>query len=126
MSQLIYNGKLLYFREIKLPLVAESDLIGYTPQQYEWATEEEFMIWQYFIQKEMLYSSDADLRRRFIDKAPFTKFYLEIDNQTPPRLGQFMGWQIVKAYAEKFPEKQIDEILTTDYQEIFDNSNYKP
>ena len=126
LSQIIYNGKLLYFKEQMLPLVEESRLIGYTQEQYEWAKQEELMIWQYFVQKELLYSSDADLRRRFIDKGPFTKFYLELDNETPPRLGQFMGWQIVKAYAERFPEKEIDEILATDYQKIFDDSNYKP
>lgn len=126
LSQIIYNGKLLYFKETLLPLVDEHRLIGYSEDQLQWAQQEEVMIWQYFIQKELLYSSDSDLRRRFIEKAPFTKFYLEIDNETPPRLGQYIGWQIVKAYAEKFPEKEIDDIIATDYQEIFDDSNYKP
>jgi len=126
LSQLIYNGKILYFKETMLPLVEDHQLIGYSKEQYEWAKQEELIIWQYFIQKELLYSSDADLRRRFIEKGPFTKFYLEIDNETPPRLGQYIGWQIVKAYAEKYPEKEIDEIIATNYQEIFDNSNYKP
>jgi len=126
LSQLIYNGKLLYFKEKMLPLVEEHHLIGYSKDEYEWATQQELMVWQYFIQNELLYSSDADLRRRFIEKGPFTKFYLEIDSESPPRLGQYMGWQIVKAYAQKFPEKTVDEILATEYQEIFDNSKYKP
>jgi len=126
LSQVIYNGKLLYFKEKMLPLVEAHHLIGYSKEEYEWAQQQELMVWQYFIQRELLYSSDADLRRRFIDNGPFTKFYLEIDNQTPPRLGQYMGWQIVKAYAEKHPEKAIDEILAMDYQQIFDNSKYKP
>jgi gliding motility-associated lipoprotein GldB len=126
LSQIIYNGKLLYFKETMLPLVDKHQLIGYTQDQLNWATQQEIMIWRYFIQNELLYSTDADLRRRFIDKAPFSKFYLEIDNDTPPRLGQYIGWQIVKAYAEKYPDKDINEILETGYQEIFDDSNYKP
>lgn len=126
LSQLIYHGKKLYLKEKLLPLVESEHLIGYSKDQLEWARREEIMIWQFFIQRELLYSSDADLRRRFLEKGPFTKFYLAIDNETPPRLGQFIGWQIVKAYAEKHPNKSLEDIIKLDYQDIFDNSKYKP
>jgi len=126
LSQLIYNGKKLYLKEQLLPLVDDYHLIGYSQEQLEWAEREEIMIWQYFIQRELLYSSDADLRRRFIDEGPFTKFYLEIDNETPPRLGQFIGWQIVKAYAKKHPDTNLQDILKLDYQKLFNDSKYKP
>jgi gliding motility-associated lipoprotein GldB len=126
LSQLIYNGKKLYLKAQLLPLVDDYHLIGYSQEQLEWAEREEIMIWQYFIQRELLYSSDADLRRRFIDEGPFTKFYLEIDNETPPRLGQFIGWQIVKAYAEKHPDTNLQDILKLDYQKLFNDSKYKP
>jgi hypothetical protein len=32
--------------------------------------------------KEMLYSDDQKLTSRFINPAPFSKFYLEIDNES--------------------------------------------
>lgn len=126
LSQLVYYGKKLYLKEKLLPLVESERLIGYSKEQLEWARSEEIMIWQFFIQRELLYSSDADLRRRFLDVGPFTKFYLSIDNETPPRLGQFIGWQIVKAYADKHPDQSLEDIIKLDYQDIFDNSKYKP
>ena len=36
---------------------------------------------------------------RFIKPLLFSKFYLEIDNQTG-RVGQWLGWQIVRSYME--------------------------
>jgi hypothetical protein len=126
LSQMIYEGKLLYFKENMLPKVDAFYLIGYSEQQYQWSSTYEKMVWQYFVERDMLYSSQSDLRRRFLKPGPFTKFYLEIDNETPPRLGQYIGWQIVKAYAIRFPEKSIEDILNTDEQTLFSQSKYKP
>lgn len=126
LSQMIYEGKILFFKESMLPKVEEFHLIGYGKEQYEWAMTYETMIWQYFVERDLLYSTKSDLRRRFLKPGPFTKFYLEIDNETPPRLGQYLGWQIVKAYAERYPEKSLEEIINTDEQILFSQSKYKP
>jgi gliding motility-associated lipoprotein GldB len=126
MSQMIYEGKVLYFKERMLPGVEEFHLIGYDKKQYEWSITYETMIWQYFIERDLLYSTQSDLRRRFLKPGPFTKFYLEIDDETPPRLGQYLGWQIVRAYADRFPEKSVKDIINTDAQILFSQSKYKP
>lgn len=126
LSQLVYEGKKLYFKQQTLPLVEPYKLIGYSPEELSWADDYEFMVWQYFVERDLLYSTDSDLRRRFLRPAPFTKFYLEVDSESPPRLGQFIGWEIVRAYADRFPEKELNEILNTDEQELFNQSKYKP
>ena len=126
LSQMIYYGKKLYLKEQLLPFIEAHHIIGYDKEDYQWANEQEYMVWQYFIERDLLYSSQSDLRRRFFEPGPFTKFYLDIDNETPPRLGQFMGWQIVKAYAERHPDKSLKDIIKTDTQELFDQSKYKP
>jgi len=126
LSQMVYEGKKLYFKQQTLPMLRPEYLIGYTEEQLAWADEYEFMIWQFFVERDLLYSTDSDLKRRFILPAPFTKFYLEIDSESPPRLGQFLGWEIVRAYAEKFPEKSLKEIVQLNEQDIFNQSKYKP
>lgn len=126
LGQMVYEGKILYFKESMLPKVEAFHVIGYEKDQYDWAKNYETMVWQYFVERDLLYSTKSDLRRRFLKPGPFTKFYLEIDNETSPRLGQYLGWQIVKAYAERFPEKSIKEIIDTDEQILFSKSNYKP
>ncbi|QTY26214.1 gliding motility lipoprotein GldB [Flavobacterium sp. CS20] len=126
LSQMIYEGKKLYFKSQLLPWVEQHQLIGYSRDDFQWAKNQEFMVWQYFVERDLLYSSQSDLRRRFLQSGSFTKFYLEIDNETPPRLGQYIGWQIVKAYAEKHPDKSLKEIIEIPEQDLFNQSKYKP
>jgi len=74
----------------------------------------------------LLFSTDAKLPNRFINPAPFSKFYLEqIDNDSPGRVGRYIGWQIVKSYAEK-NDVSLVELLNTPAQTIFNNAKYKP
>ena len=64
--------------------------------------------------------------QRFIEPAPFSKFYLQLDNETPGRIGSWLGWQIVNSYMIQFPEKPLDELLKISPQKLFNLSKYKP
>ncbi len=125
LEEMIYFGKLLYFKDVMIPFKTDAEKIGYTENQIQWAEANESQIWSYFIEKELLYSTDPRLPNRFIADAPFTKFYLELDNESPGRLGQYIGWQIVKAYAENSGDG-IMKIMQTEPEEIFRKSKFKP
>ncbi len=125
LDEMIYFGKLLYFKDIMIPFKTNAEKIGYSEVQIKWAEANESPIWSYFIEKELLYSSDNKLPNRFIADAPFSKFYLEFDNESPGRLGQYIGWQIVKAYAEN-TGKDVMTIMQTEPEEIFIKSKFKP
>jgi uncharacterized protein YjaZ len=73
----------------------------------------------------MLYSVDAKLVPRFLSPAPFSKFYLEIDNDSPGQVGAWIGWQIVRSYM-KNNDISINELLNKNAKEIFEQSKYKP
>ena len=125
LNEMIYFGKLLYFKDVMIPFESAAERIGYTENQIKWAEANESEIWSYFIEKELLYSTDPKLPNRFIADAPFSKFYLELDNESPGRLGQYLGWQIVKAYAETTGE-DILKIMQTEPDVIFTKANFKP
>ncbi|WP_412561636.1 gliding motility lipoprotein GldB [Winogradskyella sp. MIT101101] len=125
LDEMIYFGKLLYFKDVMIPFVSDAEKIGYTEQQLKWAEANESPIWSHFIENEMLYSTDSKLPSRFIADAPFSKFYLELDNESPGRLGQYIGWQIVRAYAENTGE-DIMLVLQKEPEEIFIKSKFKP
>jgi gliding motility-associated lipoprotein GldB len=124
-SKMVYYGKQLYLKDMLLPDYTDADKIGYTPEQIKWCEENEGYMWRYFIEKEMLYSDDAKLTTRFINTAPFSKFYLEIDNESPGRVGTWIGWQIVRSYM-KNNDVSIEQLLKTNAKEIFEKSKYKP
>ena len=125
LDEMIYFGKLLYFKDVMISFKTDAEKIGYSDSELKWAEANESQIWSYFIEKEMLFSTDSKLPNRFIANAPFSKFYLELDNESPGRLGQYIGWQIVKAYAENSGENVI-EIMQTEPDVIFNKSKFKP
>jgi gliding motility-associated lipoprotein GldB len=125
LSQMIYLGKELYLKELLLPEYSDASRIGYTPEQINWCVENEGYIWRYFIDKEILYSVDAKLIPRFLSPAPFSKFYLEIDNDSPGQVGAWIGWQIVRSYM-KNNDVTINELMNKKAKEIFEQSKYKP
>jgi len=125
LEELIYFGKLLHFKDVVIPRFTDAQKIGYTELQLQWAQLNEAQIWSYFVERELLFSSDNTLVSRFLMPAPFSKFYLELDNESPGRIGQFIGWQIVQSYAER-TDANILEIMQTDAETIFNTSKYKP
>ncbi|MBU0940186.1 MAG: gliding motility lipoprotein GldB, partial [Bacteroidetes bacterium] len=125
LSSMIYAGKELYMKDLFLPEVAANEKIGYTEDQMIWCKENESYIWRYFIDKQLLYSDDQKLIPRFINPAPFSKFYLEIDNESPGKVGAYIGWQIVNSYMQN-NEVSLQQLLKMNAQEIFEKSKYKP
>lgn len=125
LDEMVYSGKLLFFKDAVLPNKTDAEKIGYAQQQIDWSLANESEIWRYFIENEMLYSTDSKLPSRFINPAPFSKFYLELDNESPGRLGQYIGWQIVRAYM-KNNDVSLSKMLITNADEIFKNSKFKP
>lgn len=125
LDEMIYFGKELYFKDKMIPLVSDAEKIGYTPSQLNWSIANESNIWSYFVEKELLFSTDNTLPNRFIAQGPFSKFYLQLDNESPGRIGQYIGWQIVRAYMENNQVSLMD-MLQKDAAEIFNNSKFKP
>lgn len=126
LDEMVYFGKQLYFKDKTIPFKTNAQKIGYTQKQLNWAKANEMQVWRYFVERELLFSTDASLPSRFINDAPFSKFQLvEIDNESPGRIGQYIGWQIVKAYMENNPVS-LKQMLQTDALTIFNNSKYKP
>jgi len=125
LSEMIYYGKQLYLKDMVLQNYTDAEKIGYLPEQVIWCQENESYMWRYFIDKQLLYSSDTKLQNRFINLAPFSKFYLEIDNESPGRVGTWIGWQIVRSFMLN-NEVGLQQMLKMDEKELFDKSKYKP
>lgn len=125
LDEMVYFGKLLYFKDRVLPFKTDAEKIGYTQAKLDWAMANESEIWRNFIENELLYSTDSKLPGRFINPAPFSKFYLELDGESPGRIGQYIGWQIVRSYM-KNNDVSLSKMLITNADDIFEKSKFKP
>lgn len=125
LAHMLYYGKILYLKDLWLPEVPDAEKMGYTSEELGWAEENEEYIWKYFVEREMLFDSDTQLYSRFLYPAPFSKFYLELDNESPAMLGQYIGWQMVRQYMDRH-DVSVQEMLETDAETIFNKAKYKP
>lgn len=125
LSEMIYEGKKLYAMHSFLTTKPEYEVLSYTEEELNFARENEFYIWEYLIKSEYLYNTDNKLLSRFLNPAPFSKFYLEFDNETPGRIGRYIGYEIVTSYMEN-NDVPLKTMLIQDAETIFAAAKYKP
>jgi len=119
--------KVRYYTVLKLLylLFLDSLLLNYNPFKFQWAQTNTEFIWRYFIENKMLFKTDRNLYKRFLIEAPFSKFYLEIDNKTPGNIGGYIGYKIVSSYM-KNTGASFTDMLQTPNEKLFKNSKFKP
>ena len=124
-GKMIAEGKKLYALDKYLPASNDYEKMGYSEKKYNWAIENEEQVWKYFIENKVLFSTDTELNKRFLDLAPFSKFYRSEDALSPGKIGVWIGWQIVKSYM-KHNDVSLQQLLKTPSEEVYKNSKYKP
>ncbi len=124
---LAYEGKKMILKDAFLKNVNDSIKIGYSQSELNWVELNEFKMWNYFMEKEMLFNSSNDYQRRFIDDAPFSKFYTDNDLEIPARVGVWQGWQMMRNYFEKNPSIKLQDVINEiDSEKLYYDSKYKP
>ncbi len=125
LAKMINYGKKLYLLDAYLPQLPDSLKMGYTADKMAWAQQNEEDVWRYFIENELLYSTKSNLDLRFLNLAPYSKFYSEDDLQTPGYIGRYTGWQIVRSFMKK-NKVSLQKLLQIPAEDIFKKSKYKP
>ncbi len=124
LEEIIHHAKALYFIDAMLPNTADHLKIAYSEKQFEWCKQNEHNIWALFIDKQILYSANYEVNRKFTQDGPFT---LAISKEAPARIGYWIGWQILKAYMENNRSLGLYELIKEkDMQKILKLSSYKP
>jgi|AntAceMinimDraft_17_1070374.scaffolds.fasta_scaffold00132_22 gliding motility-associated lipoprotein GldB len=124
LDKIIYKGKILYFVDAMTSNTPDSIKIGYTWSQLEWVKKNEPNIWAFFINKEVLYSTDKKVFDKFISDGPFTSSFSQ---DSPSRTGCWIGWQIVRSYMKNNKQVSLKNLMSeNDAQKILTKSGYKP
>lgn len=124
LNYMIYEGRIQYFIDAMLPDAVDTLKWGYTMQQYDWIKRWEEKVWDYFIEKKILFTRDKLEIRTYTADAPFTTPF---HNNSAPRVGTWIGYKIVKAFMDNNQNVSLSQLMKiTDYQEIFNRSKYKP
>ena len=125
LESMVYYGKELFLVKTMLPNTPMHVILGITEEKYNWSLHNEAQIWKYFISENLLFSTENSLNNRFINTAPFSKFYLESDSESPGQIGTWIGLKIVESYM-KNNSTSVDQMIQVDAETLFKKSKYKP
>ncbi len=123
-EQMVEKGKQWFLLDKFLPGIPDSIKTGYTKEQLEWCNDNEGLIWAYIVKNENLQSLNPSVIQIYIGESPFTQGFSP--EYSPGNIGQWIGWQFIKKFAEKNPELKPEEIMQTDAATIISQAKYKP
>ena len=124
LEHMLYRGKQLYLLAQLLPVSPEWEVIGYTREQWEWCVDYETAIWNRIMDKRDLFKTDSRMMGSYLNDGPFTA---EVSNESPGRLGIWVGWRIVDSYMRQNPEVTLQELMYDGAaQKILERRYYSP
>lgn len=109
LSHIIFQGKILYALDAIFPTMQDETKIRYTSSQLEWCENSEANIWQFLVDKDLLRATSKEKINDFILDGPFTMGGLP--RESPPRVGCWLGWKIVRSYMEENPELKLPDLI---------------
>lgn len=123
-DNMLYRGKVMFLLSTFMPNEKDEYLMGYTTEQIKWCEKYERQIWASIIDQKHLFSSDNFMIRKYLHDAPFTS---TISQDSPGRVGTWIGWQIVKSYMQRNEEVTLKDLIRqNDYQKMLEESGYRP
>ncbi|MDH7464476.1 hypothetical protein QEG73_24480 [Chitinophagaceae bacterium 26-R-25] len=122
-EQMVEKGKRWYLLDKFVPKADDSLKTGYTKRQLDWAKTNEGNVWNYMLQQTDIFTTDPSFIQLYIGEGPSTQGFPE---NSPGNIGQWIGWQIVKAYADKNSSLTPQQVMQTSAKAIFEGSKYKP
>jgi hypothetical protein len=123
-AEMIHYGKLKFFEKCMLPEVPDEIIFGFSPDQFKFCRNNESQMWQYLIEKDLLFNTDQFTIRKLTGEAPFTSFFT---NESPGRAAVWLGFRIVESYIMRNTGIPLEELMKdTDIQKILEKAKYSP
>jgi hypothetical protein len=120
-AEMIRWGKILFLCKVLLPEEKEEIVLRYTAAQLEWANASEKAVWSYLVDKELLFKTDEETRINLLKEGPYS---IGLPKESPDRIGQFMGYKIVKQFMEE-EEISLEKLVAMPYNELLQKYKVK-
>ena len=125
LGQMMYFGKVLYILDACMPNVPDSIKMNYSSSQDLWANTNEELIWKELAQEEVLYENKGFEINKWMADGPFTNTG-NVPQDSPPQLGIWIGWQVVRDYMVENPDMTLQQLLEeTNYSKMLQVYNPK-
>jgi hypothetical protein len=97
----------------------------------DWCRENELLIYNFFIQQNLLYNKEGHNIIPYITDGPYARG-LEAPNEpvkkTPGNIGTWIGYKIVCAYMDQYPKTTLRQLTDehADPSRFLDQAKYRP
>ncbi len=122
-EQMVERGKRLFLISKFLPNTDHNKIIGYSSEQMKDAISHEALIWQFYLNNDLLNISDQNIVKNYIGESPKTP---ELGEGAPGNLGSFSGWQIVKKFMSQNEKISLRELMGMPPRDVYQQSKYRP
>ena len=124
LDQMIYRGKIMYLTAQIFDKLPGYEVMGWTKEQWKWCERNERAIWHLVMDKRDLFKIEHIVLNSYLNDGPFTA---EVSQDSPGRLGVWLGWRIVESYMAHNEQVTLQELMVEpDAQKILELSFYKP
>lgn len=124
LTEMIHYGKLKYFEKCMLPEVNDTIIFGFTADQMKFCRNNEDQMWQYLVEKDLLFKTDQFTIRKLTGEAPFTSYFT---SESPGMAAVWVGFRIVESYMMKNGGISLSELMADkDVQGILAKAKYRP
>jgi hypothetical protein len=109
---LVFHGKVMYLLDLLMPDETDAVKMNWTEPQLAWAEENEWNTWKELAKQEIMFNTSMRDNIRWFDFGPFTNAG-NVPQESPPQLGIWMGWRIVRTYMNEHPEVSVQALLSS-------------
>jgi hypothetical protein len=122
LENMIYYGKVMYLLDACFPYETDAIKMGYETDDITWVNANAENIWAYVVQENMLFDKTKKRINQWFLDAPFTA---GLPQESPAKVGVWLGWQMVKQYMQKHEEVPVEELMQVQTEDILKNFKSK-
>ena len=122
-EQMVEKGRRIFLLTQFLPYTPDYIIMGYTEKQMKDVYKNEPVIWDFFLNNDLLNNTEQNIIKNYIGESPKTQ---EFGEESPGNLGTFSGLQIVRKFMDKFPDTKLADLMNMSVRDIYSKSKYKP
>ena len=95
--------------------------MNYSDQQIDWAKDNEYSVWTFLIENDLVFSKDQKQIAKMVNDGPFTP---GMPPESPGGVGNWVGLQMVEAFMDQKGTYSLKDLLKAGDREILEQ--YKP
>lgn len=114
LSAMMREGAIYALLEQLIPDADTHVILGFNESDMRWLNDNRHNVWQQIVGANMLFTTDRSVVGRLVDSPQ--PLVLPNNMVLPPRIGRYLGYELVKQAIQKNIFTDASQLLTPDYQ----------